>query len=102
RRTGRIQGNKSPECPRGQSVNDGIDKEDFATAYENVPVAMKWIRKLGPGCLMMKIDIKEAYRIIPIHPIDQLLQGVMHKDHLYFDQCLAFSNRTSAGIFCRL
>src|SRR6266487_2066328 len=26
----------------------------------------------------------------------------MHKGNLYFDRCLAFGNRASAGIFCRL
>jgi len=89
-------------APRGASVNDGIDSAEFATEYENVPRATQWIRELGPGCLMMKVDIKEAYRIIPIHPVDQLLQGVAFEDKLYFDRCLAFGNRASAGIFCRL
>ena len=51
--------------------------------------------------MMVKVDIKEAYRIIPIHPVDQLLQGVVHKGQLYFDRCLAFGNRVSAGIFCQ-
>src|SRR5581483_9372544 len=32
--------------PKGFSVNDGIDKNDFAITYENVPYAMKWIREL--------------------------------------------------------
>ena len=66
-------------APRGASINDSINKNKFTTEYENVPHAARWIRKLGPGCIMMKVDIKEAYRIIPIHSVDQLLQGVVHK-----------------------
>jgi hypothetical protein len=88
--------------PRGKSVNDGIDKAEFATSYENVSHAADWIREFGPGCSLIKMDIKEAYRIIPIHPVDQPLQGVAHEGQLYFDRCLAFGNRASAGIFCRL
>lgn len=89
-------------APTGSSINDGIDKNDFATTYENVPCAAKWIREMGKGCLLIKLDIKEAYRVIPIHPVDQVLQGIMHEGKLYFDRCLAFGNRASAGIFCRL
>jgi len=48
------------------------------------------------------MDIKEVYRNVPIHPVDQPLQGVMHGENLFFDRCLAFGNRASAGIFCRL
>jgi len=88
--------------PRGTSVNDRISKEEFSTQYENVSCATRWIRELGEGCQLIKVDIKEAYRVIPIHPIDQLLQGIVHDGHLYFDRCLAFGNRASAGIFCRL
>src|SRR5438128_1913525 len=57
---------------------------------------------MGVGCFLIKMDINEAYRVILIRLIDQLLQGVMHKNHLYFDRCLTFSNYASAGIFCRL
>ena len=69
----------------GSSVNDGIDKTDFAINYENVPCATKWIRELGEGCSLIKLDIKEAYRVIPIHPVDQVLQGIIHDNKLYFD-----------------
>ena len=29
---------------------------------------------------MVKLDIKEAYRIVPIHPQDQPLLGIMWED----------------------
>jgi len=89
-------------APSGSSVNDGIDKNDFTTAYENINHAAKWVRKQGQGCQLLKLDIKEAYRILPVHPVDQVLQGIVHKGKLYFDRCVAFGNRASAGIFCRL
>src|SRR6266487_4502949 len=75
------------------SINDGIDKTDFANSCKNVPCATKWIRELGEGCILIKLDIKEAYRVIPIHPIDQILQDIIHNNKLYFDRCLTFGNR---------
>src|SRR6266487_6721456 len=66
--------------PAGRSVNDGIDKADFTTTYENMPFATRWIRTLGAGTQMIKVDIKEVYQVILIHLVDQTLQGVMYKD----------------------
>ena len=43
-------------APHGTSVNNGINKNNFATQYENVPCAIKWIKKLGPGCQLTKVD----------------------------------------------
>jgi len=87
-------------APRFDSVNDGINKEDFSTSYENVGHASKRIRTFGKGCLLAKVDIQEAYRILPVHPIDQTLQGFECDGNIYFDRRLAFGNRASAGIFC--
>ena len=89
-------------APDGTSVNEGISKEDFATTYEHVGHAAQWIRHFRPGCTLTKIDIKEAYRIIPIDPLDQTLQGIVCEGKLYFDKCAAFGNRASGGIFCRV
>jgi hypothetical protein len=89
-------------APYGNSINDGIEKEDFNTTYEHVGHAAQWIRYFGKDCLLTKIDIKEAYRIIPIDLLDQTLQGIICEKELYFDKCAAFGNRASGGIFCRV
>src|SRR6185369_12276277 len=70
-------------APRSGSVNDRIAKKNFITEYENVPSAARWIWELGPECQLTKVDIKEAYRIIPIHPVNQLLQGILLENRLY-------------------
>lgn len=41
------------------------------------------------------------YRILPVHPVDQVLQGISLGNDLYFDKALAFGNRASGSIFCR-
>ncbi|CAG8714272.1 4468_t:CDS:2, partial [Ambispora leptoticha] len=42
-----------------------------------------------------------AYRILPVHPVDQTLQGIIFEGQIDFDKALAFGNRASGGIFCR-
>ena len=88
-------------APYGSSVNDGINKHEFHIAFDTLKHAVRWIRFIGNGALLSKIDIKDAYRILPVHPVDQLLQGILYGDQLYFDKALAFGSRSSCGIFCR-
>lgn len=86
-------------APSGNSINDGIDPTDFATKYENVNHAIRWIIEYGHRCLLSKIDIQDAYCILPVHPVDQVLQGLQHEGKIYFDKALAFRNRASGAFF---
>ena len=54
-------------APRGFSVNDGIREEICAS----VDQAVSLILRLGQGTMLVKLDMKEAYRIVPVHPHDQ-------------------------------
>ena len=51
--------------PKGSSINDGIDPLPCSMSYVSVQDAMMEISKLGKGALMAKLDIKDAYRIVP-------------------------------------
>ena len=53
----------------------------------------------GQGSFMVKADIKEAYRMVPVHPQDQLLLGVMWQDSVYIDKVLPFGLRSAPKIF---
>ena len=44
----------------------------------------------GPRILIVKTDIKEAYRMVAIHCQDQPLLGVMWEDSVYIDKTLPF------------
>ena len=57
------------------------------------------IVKTGKGELMGKVDIKRAYRIIPIHPSDRYLMGMRWKGMFYVDLTLPFGLRSAPGIF---
>ena len=53
----------------------------------------------GPGASLSKIDIKSAYRIIPIHPDDRHLLGIKWEGSLYVDTCLPFGLQSAPKIF---
>ena len=48
---------------------------------------------------MFKIDIKSAYRCIPVRAQDQHLLGLIFEDQYYFDLVLAFGLTSSCSIF---
>ena len=49
--------------PQGSSVNDAIPKELCSLTYITIDTAIKHILTLGPGTLLAKLDIKNAFRI---------------------------------------
>ena len=50
------------------------------------------------GALLVKADIKEAFRMIPVHPHDQHLLGVRLYDSYYVDRMLPFGLRSAPKI----
>ena len=65
--------------PRGNSVNDGINKEWCSLLYISVDDVAARIVSLGKGEIMAKFDLKSAYRQIPVHPDDRWLLGMEWK-----------------------
>ena len=63
-------------CPSGNSVKDGIAVELSSIQYTSVDRAVDIIRCLGRGAELVKIDLKDAYRLLPVHTQDQHLLGV--------------------------
>ena len=62
--------------PNGHSVNDGISKELASLTYISVNDVVRGLLQRGRGALLAKMDIKQAYRNIPVHPQDRLLLGM--------------------------
>ena len=65
--------------PAGQSVNDGIPKELCSLKYITIDDAISYNVRLGQGTHLAKIDIKSAFRLLPVHVADQHLLGVQWK-----------------------
>lgn len=85
--------------PRGCSVNDGINREDFTLQYVKVDDIVKMVSKLGPGARMAKFDVEAAYRNIPVHPADRHLLGMKWKGKYFVDLVLPFGLRSAPFIF---
>lgn len=73
--------------PKGSSVNGGIFSEHTSVKYATIDEAITLI-KAGQGCFMAKTDIKNAFRIIPIHPEDYGLLRMQWRDLYYYDRSL--------------
>ena len=77
--------------PEGSSVNDGIDKSLCSIRYMSVDDVFNLVKALGKGTLLAKLDLKEAYRVVPVHPEDRPLLGVEWEGRIYTDTALPFS-----------
>ena len=51
------------------------------------------------GTLLTKFDLKDTYRIIPVHPSDHHRLGIMWEGATYVDRCLPFGLRSAPKIF---
>ncbi len=54
---------------------------------------------LGKGSQIAKIDIKSAYRLVPVLPQDRIWLGMQWKDQVYVDGMLPFGLRSAPKIF---
>ena len=86
-------------APLGASVNDGIDEHRCSLSYATVWDAAREISERGAGTLMAKIDVKQAYRNIPVHPDDRVLMGMKWNGKLFIDTALPFGLRSAPKIF---
>lgn len=85
--------------PKNQSVNSGIPPHSRTVHYESFDSAIKYIVTQGPQVLLMKCDILNAFRIVPVHPDDRPLLGLSWDNKFYFDKCLTLGCGSSCRIF---
>ena len=85
--------------PKGHSVNDGILPHLCSLQYVTIDEAIKGITQLGQGTLLAKIDIKSAFRLLPVHPADRHLLGMEWQGKVYIDTCLPFGLRSAPKLF---
>ena len=85
--------------PEGASVNDGIDSRFCSIQYTSVDKIAKAAQSLGAGTLMAKLDMRAAYRLVPVHPDDRSLMGFQWRGALYIDGMLPFGLRSAPIIF---
>ena len=85
--------------PQGHSVNDNIPKMLCSLSYITVDDAIEKILELGPHTLLTKVDIKSAFRLLPVHPADRSLLAMQWDNSIYIDGCLPFGLRSAPKLF---
>ena len=87
--------------PEGKSVNDCIDKSLCSLSYVSVDDLAEIIRRVGHKALLAKLDIRSAYRIVPVHPEDRQFLGMQWKGKVVHRHSSAFwSSISSKAVQC--
>ena len=89
--------------PKGRSINDHISKTEYLDRkmdliFPKVDDFVQLIKTKGRGCLLFKVDLRKAYRQVPICPSSYNLVAYMWKKHIFFDTVLSMGSRSSS--FC--
>ena len=85
--------------PHGSSINDFISKDHFSCEYTQFDDATDLLMTAGKDSLLCKLDIKHAYRLLPVKP-DQWHHLCYHwQGNYYVDLVLPFGLRSSGAIF---
>ena len=84
--------------PFGCSVNHGISSTLASVSYSSDD-AVRRILHLGKGTQLVKVDLKQAYRQVPVHPQDQHLLAISWERSVYVDRALPFGLRSAPKIF---
>jgi hypothetical protein len=85
--------------PHADSVNSNIPGELTRVEYELLDDCVAVINDLGRGALMAKVDLKDAFRLIPIAPRYRHLLGFVWRNKYYLDNCLPMGCSVSCSTF---
>ena len=81
------------------SMNELIDKEEFSLHYVKIDDAIRLIKDLGQGSCLIKTDITDAFKTIPMLPELWPYHGIKWEGKYYFFKQLVFGSRSSPKIF---
>ena len=85
--------------PEGCSVNDGIQKDLASLSYVSIDDVVAEVLRKGRKSLIAKMDVKHAYRNIPVHPDDRHLLGMQWMGEVFVDMVLPFGLRSAPLLF---
>ena len=81
-------------APEGESINDFISRDNYTLHY-----AITYLNQLGHGALMAKVDLKAAFRMIPVAKQDWECLGIHWRGAFNVDKRLPFGLRSSPFLF---
>ena len=81
------------------SINSQIPEDSKSVKYSNVNKAIKLVMRFPKGSYTRKTDIKNAFKLIPIHPDDHNKLGIKFNGKYYYDTTLPMGAASSCKIF---
>ena len=85
--------------PKGKSVNDGIPEDFGALEYASLDDAIEVLLTIGRGAILVKRDLSDAFRYIPVASSDFWLLDFFYEENFWTDRFLLFGLRTSPYLF---
>lgn len=85
--------------PDGLSVNDGIPDDEAHISYDMFERAVQDLLETGPGSLLAKLDLKDAFRHIPVRSADWHHLGMFWNSKFYYAVVLMFGLKSAPYIF---
>ncbi|XP_033744320.1 uncharacterized protein LOC117330207 [Pecten maximus] len=89
----------APHDSEGNSINELIAKEEYSLSYISVDDAINQIQHTGRHSKLCKLDITDAFKLIPVSPKLWPFYGICWKQQYYFYTKLTFGCRSSPKIF---
>ena len=85
--------------PPSWSINDSISRELSSISYASIDDAVDCVERLGAGTELIKLDLKNAYRIIPVQLQDDHLLAISWESGTHVDRALPFGLRSAPKAF---
>src|SRR5467141_5004769 len=85
--------------PRDASVNDETPDFEGTIKYDSFLSATAALHSAGKGSLLAKLNLKDAYRHIPIRSTDWNLLGFQWEGKYYYPLVLMFGGKSAPYIF---
>ena len=85
--------------PHGDSVNNGIPDSKANIKYESFESTLQAICTYGPGTILAKLDLQEAFHHIPVAPSQWNLLGFHWQSQFYHAAVLTFGLQSASYIF---
>lgn len=85
--------------PNAGGINQFIDPEHCTVKYTSFDRVVEMLSQIGRGAKMGVLDIKNAFRLLRVHPGDFDLLGFKFDNEFYIDKCLPMGCARSCRIF---
>lgn len=96
-----IQHLSYPRKGNTMSVNAGTPREFCTVSYEGLDQAVEIVKKAGRGCFMGKLDVRHAFRNLPLAPSQYQLVGIKWENNYYYDMALPMGASSSCQSYER-